>query len=80
MRRIEPVISAHAWHHAFSTRSFKAKRRCCMHGGVEGSGAPKGNQNALKHGYYTQRAIKEQRMVRELIGQARSLLTEMESK
>ena len=29
------------------------KRRCRMHGGAAGSGAPKGNQNAVKHGEYT---------------------------
>ena len=28
------------------------KKRCRMHGGAEGSGAPRGNQNALKHGRY----------------------------
>lgn len=36
------------------------KNRCRMHGGAKGSGAPKGSQNALKHGLTT-RAIKEQR-------------------
>ena len=29
------------------------KTRCRMHGGANGSGAPKGNTNALKHGLYT---------------------------
>jgi hypothetical protein len=33
------------------------KRRCRMHGGAAGSGAPRGNQNALKHGRYTREAI-----------------------
>ena len=28
------------------------KARCRMHGGAKGSGAPKGNRNALKHGLY----------------------------
>lgn len=31
----------------------KGKKRCRMHGGAQGSGAPMGNQNALKHGYYS---------------------------
>ncbi len=35
------------------------KTRCRMHGGAAGSGAPKGNQNALKHGACT-RAFREQ--------------------
>lgn len=26
-----------------------------MHGGAKGSGAPEGNQNALKHGLYAKR-------------------------
>lgn len=29
------------------------KRRCRMHGGAKGSGAPIGSQNALKHGLNT---------------------------
>ncbi len=29
------------------------KRRCRMHGGTKGSGAPVGSQNALKHGLNT---------------------------
>jgi uncharacterized protein YjcR len=28
-----------------------------MHGGAPGSGAPRGNKNALKHGVYTREAI-----------------------
>ena len=33
--------------------AVKGKTRCRMHGGAKGSGAPAGNQNALKHGLYT---------------------------
>ena len=29
------------------------KNRCRMHGGAKGSGAPRGNKNALKHGAFT---------------------------
>lgn len=29
------------------------KTRCRLHGGAEGSGAPIGNSNALKHGFYS---------------------------
>ena len=29
------------------------KPRCRMHGGAFGSGAPRGNKNAIKNGYYT---------------------------
>jgi len=37
------------------------KRRCRMHGGAAGSGAPKGNKNALKSGLYTRAMIKRRR-------------------
>lgn len=33
--------------------AVSGKRRCRMHGGAKGSGAPPGNQNALKHGRTT---------------------------
>lgn len=35
------------------SKPVKNKKRCRMHGGAKGSGAPIGNQNALKHGYYS---------------------------
>jgi glucans biosynthesis protein len=50
-----------------------------MHGGAEGSGAPKGNQNALKHGRYTKVAIEERRAVRRLIREANKFLEEIET-
>ena len=48
------------------------KKRCRMHGGAPGSGAPRGNHNAQRHGFYTQKAIAERRQVRELMLQART--------
>lgn len=50
------------------------KKRCRMHGGAEGSGAPKGNKNALKHGLYTKEAIEERRALRRLIRNANNLV------
>jgi hypothetical protein len=50
------------------------KRRCRMHGGAPGSGAPRGNQNALKHGRYTSAAIAERRQLQDLLRQSRKLL------
>ena len=47
--------------------SVSGKKRCRMHGGAQGSGAPKGNQNALKHGRFTREAIAEQTALRALI-------------
>src|SRR3954470_11998219 len=40
--------------------------RCRMHGG-KSTGAPKGNKNALKHGYYTAEAIAERRILTNLM-------------
>lgn len=36
-----------------STPPEVGKSRCRIHGAAEGVGAPKGNRNAVKHGYYT---------------------------
>jgi uncharacterized protein YjcR len=45
-----------------------------MHGGAPGSGAPRGNQNALKHGMYTREALEERRLVQDSLRQSRMLL------
>src|SRR5262249_45892471 len=50
--------------------SVHGKRRCRMHGGALGSGAPRGNKNALKHGRYTREAIAERAHIRQLARQA----------
>ena len=42
-------------------------RRCRMHGGAKGSGAPKGNRNAYKHGGYTKESLEELRRERKLL-------------
>ena len=47
------------------------KGRCRMHGGAKGSGAPKGNQNAFKHGAYSKDSI-------ELIKQVKAMMLESE--
>ncbi len=53
------------------------KKRCRMHGGAPGSGAPKANRNARKHGLFTRDAIAERRQIQALLGGARKLLEEM---
>jgi uncharacterized protein YjcR len=53
------------------------KKRCRMHGGAPGSGAPKQNQNALKHGVYTRQAIEERKQVQALLQQSRKLLQDI---
>jgi hypothetical protein len=50
------------------------KRRFRMHGGALGSGAPRGNKNALKHGRYTHKAMEERRQLRALLRQSRMLI------
>jgi uncharacterized protein YjcR len=49
-----------------------------MHGGAAGSGAPRGNKNALKHGRYTREAIEGRRQLRALLRQSRSLIQQIE--
>jgi uncharacterized protein YjcR len=43
-----------------------------MHGGK--AGAPKGNTNALKHGYYTRDAIERRKYLRELMRESRETI------
>ena len=45
-----------------------------MHGGAVGSGAPKGNRNALKHGHYTAELRAFRRALRELVREAGEVL------
>jgi glucans biosynthesis protein len=45
-----------------------------MHGGAPGSGAPRGNKNALKHGRFTREAVAERKKVGELIRETRKLV------
>jgi glucans biosynthesis protein len=49
-----------------------------MHGGAPGSGAPRGNKNAIKHGLYTREAIAQRRQLAELMRQSRKLLLKIE--
>jgi hypothetical protein len=60
----------------------KGKKRCRLHGGAEGSGAPPGERNgAYRHGLYTREAIAERKMMRALIRSfredARAALSEL---
>ncbi|WP_370143718.1 HGGxSTG domain-containing protein [Bradyrhizobium sp. USDA 328] len=45
--------------------------RCRMHGGLS-PGAPKGNQNAFKHGRYSARYLAEKREIAALLRQMRA--------
>jgi hypothetical protein len=57
--------------------AVSGKKRCRMHGGAHGSGAPRANQNARKHGLFTRDAIAERRQIQALLGEARKLLEGM---
>jgi hypothetical protein len=50
------------------------KKRCRMHGGAKGSGAPRGNKNALKHGSFTRAAIEQRRELRDFLRDSRAQL------
>jgi hypothetical protein len=52
------------------------KKRCRMHGGTAGSGAPRGNQNALKHGRYTSESRESRALFAALRREMRAWLRE----
>jgi hypothetical protein len=54
------------------------RNRCRMHGGAVGSGAPFGNQNALKHGYYSVRTIMARKNTRKAVRDLLQTITEAE--
>ena len=58
--------------------AVSGKKRCRMHGGAAGSGAPIGNQNALKTGVFTREAIEERRALQDLMRSARQLALKIE--
>lgn len=47
------------------------KKRCRMHGGAKGSGAPIGSQNALKHGLSTKESKKTRKQVKDMFRELR---------
>jgi hypothetical protein len=57
--------------------AVRGKQRCRMHGGAPGSGAPRGNKNALKHGHFTRDAIAERRAIQSLLKESRELIAKI---
>ena len=53
------------------------KKRCRMHGGARGSGAPPGNQNAFKHGMYTQEEKNFNRYLKALAKAGKEAIEDM---
>jgi len=62
---------------ACNSPAVQGKKRCRMHGGARGSGAPRGNQNALKQGRFTRAVFAERQRIRELVRQARKLVAQI---
>jgi hypothetical protein len=48
-----------------------------MHGGAKGSGAPTGNNNALKNGMYTAELKSMRRLVRKLSDRTKEIIEEI---
>ncbi|MHA7900265.1 MAG: HGGxSTG domain-containing protein [Henriciella sp.] len=59
--------------------AVKGKSRCRMHGGADGSGAPKGNTNAIKSGLYTKAAIAERKRLKAIADDAAAFLEDIQS-
>jgi hypothetical protein len=55
----------------------KGKARCRMHGGAKGSGAPKGNKNALKAGLHTAEAIAWRKEINDLMRKSRDVIAKI---
>ena len=47
--------------------AIKSKKRCRMHGGAKGSGAPFGSSNALKHGFTTHEVKLLKKNIKQLL-------------
>lgn len=56
----------------------RGKKRCRMHGGAAGSGAPKGNKNAWKHGNRSKTAIDGRKYLNKLLRTAKELIMQIE--
>ena len=63
--------------HPCKSAAVKGKKRCRMHGGTN-NGAPKGNMNSFKHGYYTKENIAKRSEVHKLIKDCKKLAQELE--
>jgi hypothetical protein len=57
---------------------IRGRPRCRLHGGAPGTGAPRGNRNALKHGRTTAAALAARRAIMRLIRASKRTLEEMD--
>lgn len=65
--------------HPCRAPAVKGRPRCRMHGCGRGSGAPKRNQNAQKHGAYKREAMERRQEIRGLLSNARKLCRDLSS-
>ena len=56
---------------------IRRRQRCRLHGGAPGTGAPRGNVNAVKHGRTTAAALAARRAIARLIRASKRTLEEM---
>jgi hypothetical protein len=54
--------------------AVKDKLRCRKHGGAAGSGAPKGNRNARRHGLYSAAELAERQRIMDFVRQCNRVL------
>ena len=59
--------------------AIAGKARCRMHGG-KGSGAPKGNRNALRKGLYTKEVLAREEKLRSLRRRLTATISTIEAK
>ena len=57
--------------------AVSGRARCRMHGGAAGSGAPRGNRNALKSGLHTAEALTELRLAKAAMRETWALLGDL---
>ncbi|HHX3464352.1 TPA: HGGxSTG domain-containing protein [Legionella pneumophila] len=60
--------------------AMRGKARCRVHGGAKGSGAPRNNHNAFKHGYYTSDAKAFKQQIKRTICSSQDFLDDFAKK
>lgn len=54
--------------------AVRGKKRCRIHGGSMGSGAPRGNQHALKHGQTTAQVKAFKKQINQTLKQGQEIM------
>lgn len=72
-----PICGAKTTQGACQNQPVAGKKRCHRHGGAPGTGAPKGNKNAWKHGQFSREAIAERRMAKQFLIESQDFLSQI---